>query len=274
MISHTHDVRVLGKPVNMENVHLLCEEMYVSEELTIGARLREMWQDTGLSMLAFAKRCGYTTASGVQRYLDDHYAPRRLPLEIAEKLAKGFEGYQDPSVIAGMTGVSSMPSIEPNAIPIEMEGASRERMVADLPVFGTALGASRIISGEAVEQTTLNQGDIVSYAKRPTILNGRIDAYGLYVVGSSMYPVHPEGSTILVEKKRPPRVGDDVVVYLRANGDDDDGERARAVLVKRLVRRTAQYIELEQFTPAIIFRIDNREVLRVDRVMTLGDLLS
>jgi Asp-tRNA(Asn)/Glu-tRNA(Gln) amidotransferase B subunit len=48
----------------------------------------------------------------------------------------------------------------PNAVAVAMEGASAKRMREDLPVFGTALGAPRIVEGEAIEQTTLNSGDI------------------------------------------------------------------------------------------------------------------
>ena len=162
----------------------------------------------------------------------------------------------------------------PNAVAVSMEGASAKRMREDLPVFGTALGAPRIVEGEAIEQTTLNSGDIVQYVRRPVILDGRTDAYGLYVQGHSMEPVHMAGDLILAETKRPARVGDDVVVYLRPIGEEDDGDRARAVLLKRLVRRTGVYLELEQFNPARTFRIDVAEVLRVDRVPRLVDLIG
>lgn len=162
----------------------------------------------------------------------------------------------------------------PNAEAFKYEGASVERMHEDLPIFGTALGAARYFDGDAIEQTQLNSGEIIGYLKRPVMLNGRSDVYGLYVHGSSMVPVYSEGATLIAETKRPPKVGDDVVVYLRPQGADDDGERARAVLVKRLVRRAHNWIELQQFNPAVVFRIDAAEIVRIDRVMTLGDLLA
>lgn len=162
---------------------------------------------------------------------------------------------------------------EGNAVIVPMEGASAERMREDLPIFGTALGAPKMFEGEAVEQTMLNTGEIIQYAKRPTILNGRADAYGLYIQGSSMAPVYLEGELLLAETKRPPRVGDDVVVYLRPPAEEDDGDRARGVLVKRLIRRTASYVELEQFSPAMTFRLAADEVLRTDRILRLTDLL-
>lgn len=172
--------------------------------------------------------------------------------------------------------VSTTPP-EANAITFPMEGASAERMREDLPIYGTALGGSMMIEGEAVEQTALNQGEVLVYAKRPVILNGNAKAYGLYVQGSSMDPVHREGSLLLAQAGKPLRAGDDVIVYLRANGDEDhedDGQRARCVLVKRFVRRTSAYVELQQFTPAKIFKIEATDILRIDRVFTLDELIS
>ncbi len=69
------------------------------------------------------------------------------------------------------------------------------------------------------------------------------------------------------------RIGDDVVVYLR-DIDDDDGQRASAVLVKRLIRRTASHVELEQFGPAAKFRIETVKIVRIDRVIPWRELLS
>lgn len=163
---------------------------------------------------------------------------------------------------------------EPSPAPIKSDAPPSGRMSEDLPILGTVLGASRPVDGEAIEQTMLNSGEIVRSVRRPSILDGRTDAYGLYVQGHSMEPVHMAGDLVLIEAKRPPRIGDDVVVYLRALGEEDDGERARAVMLKRLVRRTSTFIELEQFNPAKTFRLDLPSVVRIDRVMRLADLIE
>lgn len=171
-------------------------------------------------------------------------------------------------------GLSVAPPPAPNARVFQMEGASAERMYEDIPVYGTALGADEIVDGTAIEQTTLNRAEVVTYFKRPVVLNGRSDAYGLYVVGSSMSPRFEEGEVLFVERRRAPRIGDDVVVYLRPQHDGDDGASADAVLVKRLVRRTAGYIELQQFNPAIDFQLPTERVLRIDRVIPWAELVS
>lgn len=141
-----------------------------------------------------------------------------------------------------------------------------------MPVYGTALGAEMEIEGEAIEQTMLNQGEAIEYRKRPPISNGIERVYGLYVQGSSMYPAHRDGAFLFVQWDVPLRVDDDVVVYLRPqDGEEDNGLAARAVLVKRLRRRTSKFVELEQYNPPKIFRIPMQEVVRIDRVLTTDD---
>lgn len=158
-----------------------------------------------------------------------------------------------------------------NARPVEFEGASLDRPRGDLPVVGTALGAEMMIEGERIEQTMLNSGDIIEYRKRPPISHGVEKVYGLYVQGASMYPAHRDGAFLFVQRDARLRVDDDVVVYLRPQDHSDDGERSVSVLVKRLVKRTASYVELEQYNPAKVFRIDMKDVLRIDRVLTPDD---
>ena len=88
-----------------------------------------------------------------------------------------------------------------------------------------------------------------------------------------MSPRFEDGESAFVERGRPPRIGDEVVVYLRDKAEDD-GERAAGVLVKRLVRNSVSYIELEQFNPPVQFRIDRSDVVRIDRVIPWSELLA
>jgi hypothetical protein len=158
---------------------------------------------------------------------------------------------------------------------VTLEGASLERPSENLPIFGTALGAAREIDGEAIEQTSLNRGEIMGYVKRPTILNSRPEAYCLYVQGSSMHPALPDGEMVAVSPREPLSIGDNVVVYLRPDhAMDDDGQSAGAVLVKELVRRSATYVELRQYSPPKDFRIEMSQIVRIDRVLTRREMLS
>lgn len=235
--------------------------------MTAGEKIASLREKRGWKRPELAQRMG-TSAQQLERL---EKGQRRLTTDWLERIATALE--VDVRSLFGDEGVAPAAPV-PNATAFKFDGSAADRMPDDLPIWGSALGAERMVNGEAIEQTMLNTGDIVGYLRRPAVLNGRADVYGLYVHGSSMDPVYCEGATIVAETKRPPRVGDDVVVYLRPEEHEDDGERARGVLVKRLVRRSGTWIELQQFNPAITFRIDAADIVRVDRVMTLGDLLA
>ncbi len=151
-------------------------------------------------------------------------------------------------------------------------------MDKDIPVYGTALGGELRIhdapeEGQAIELTDLNSGEVIDFLRRPPALKRNRKVYGLYVVGSSMDPVFESGSAIVIEPTRPPAIRDYVVVYLRDRTNDDDG-LAAAVLIKRLVRRSASYIELEQFNPAGTFRVPAQDVRAMHRVLSITEMLG
>ncbi|GHH09253.1 hypothetical protein GCM10008023_05680 [Sphingomonas glacialis] len=274
MLVHEGTVRTERTFVKgVDYVPEFCDNTYMSSTKTTGEALIALKERANLSLEQIAKAAKYRGKSSVQEYFKPEYESP-LSANVAVKLATAFEGKGSPVItwddVISLAGVSA----RPNARPVQFEGASEQRMNFDLPIYGTALGAEVIVEGEAIEQTTLNKSEIIGYAQRPVMLNGVSDAYGLHVQGSSMDPVYVDGSFIVAQRGRPLRIGDDVVVYLRPRDESDDGETARQVMVKRLVRRSAQFIELRQFNPDTTFRISMDDVLRTDRVMTLGDLLS
>jgi phage repressor protein C with HTH and peptisase S24 domain len=91
-------------------------------------------------------------------------------------------------------------------------------------------------------------------------------------------------SRAIVSPRAPVRPGDDVIVQLRGKmgedgrADKDSGleevpdldhlNRVTLVLVKRLVRQTSRYVELEQFNPPQTFQVPIARVAAVHRIMT------
>lgn len=156
----------------------------------------------------------------------------------------------------------STPGLFP-IIPAEVPIPVRSEMPLDVPVYGTVRGGP---AGGFIYE-----GGIVDYVRRlPGITNAK-DVFAVRVEGDSMEPAFREGTLIIVDPRRPPRIGDDVVIELKPN---EVGEYVQGC-VKRLVRRTPTKIVVEQFNPPrndIEFDID--EVKAVFRVLTMDELIG
>lgn len=139
----------------------------------------------------------------------------------------------------------------------------------DVPLLGTALGADFFVGEggehEFAEVTDLNLDEIVDHIRRPVSLRNKRNIYALSVVGASMSPRFDPGDPAYIDPTATPRIGDDVVVYLRRL--EDDAERVFSVLIKRLVKRTAAFVQLEQFNPPMTFELPVDRVERVHRVI-------
>lgn len=143
-----------------------------------------------------------------------------------------------------------------------------------IPVLGTGHCTDLEISGDGavvlVEQALFEPDHAVATIERPPALLGATDAYAIHYRGSSMEPVFTQGQIGVVDPRRVARPGDDVIVQL----NDGASHTVVTVLVKRLVRETSRYVELEQFNPPVTFRVPRERVERLHRLLTVGDLLG
>jgi SOS-response transcriptional repressor LexA len=109
----------------------------------------------------------------------------------------------------------------------------------DFPIFASTQGGD----GAMIVHT-----DVMEYVKRPVILEGVPDAYGVMVVGGSMIPAYREGDMALVHPRRPPERETDSVFY-----DHDPRTGDAKSIIKRLVSFNDRSWKLEQYNPAKIF---------------------
>jgi SOS-response transcriptional repressor LexA len=182
--------------------------------------------------------------------------------------------------LAGVVGLSASELLnEDEAVlaPKDLIPPSTD-LPADVPILGTALGADLVIDTDtqqplSIEQTIVEPGEVVGYMRRLPALDRQREIYALYVVGSSMSPRFEPGEAVYVSPRRPPNIGDDVIVQV-AEPDFEAGHEVRSVLVKRLVRRTAAFVELEQFNPPIRFKIETSRISAVHRVLPWSELLT
>ncbi len=146
----------------------------------------------------------------------------------------------------------------------------------DVPVVGAPSCGEYVVRDEEgehiVETIDLDLDEVIDYVRRPEPLQGRKDVYAIYPQGFSMVPRYEPGEVAYVDGKRPPANGDYVVVQLRRRQGDE--ERIVSALLKRLVRQTAEWVELEQFEPRLIFRIERARIAKMHRIFRLDELVA
>lgn len=151
------------------------------------------------------------------------------------------------------------------------------RLPKTLPIYGTALGANLAFGDDGgvtvtVEQTEVHMSAPLDFMARPIGVTGRPDLYVVEVSGHSMEPRHEPGRRLLVDPRRSPGIGEDVVIQLR--GPTFDGEEIKHVLIKQLVKRRPGVVVLRQFNPLIVFEVPNEQVSAVHRVMPWDEALG
>lgn len=137
-----------------------------------------------------------------------------------------------------------------------------------LRLLGSAVGGEYDEGG--VDLIELHLGEVLDYLSRPTSLATDNGAYALTVISDSMAPRFEPGERIAVSPKSAVHVGDDVIVQLRGNGGngegDQDADRVVQVLVKRLARRSASFVELRQFNPDKTFQVPTDRIAAIHKV--------
>lgn len=142
-----------------------------------------------------------------------------------------------------------------------------ENRADKIPVFASGYCDDLEVEADGelirVEQSLFEPGNVIQMIQRPPALWAAREAYAIYFHGSSMEQRFYQGEIGIVNPQRPPGPGDFVVVQL------NDGQSVEVihVLVKRLVRQSASYVELEQFNPPLVFRIDRKRVARMHLIL-------
>lgn len=232
---------------------------------SIGVRLTEFRRRAGMTLEDVAAAMQLAGRSSVQRF----FTPQLETLSISDalRLADVLEGRGNPPIRRGEVlelagGAERLVEIAPNddLAPRFMD------LPKDVPVYGTAMGTFRDEEGaQAIEQAFIDYSETIDFFPRLPAFAAKKGIYGIYVTGASMEPRWDPGDPAYVDPKRPPQIGDDVIVYLaKPVGDDSEPE---AVLIKRLVKRSTDYVELEQYNPALRFRIETRRIKSIHRVI-------
>lgn len=192
-------------------------------------RLAQLRKRAGLSMGELAKRLGYRTASGYQRYENpDLFRKDRLPGDLVDKLTGVLVGLGNPPITSGEVidlGKSSLATPlysydSPQTPRSELMDTSlmtgRDSLI---PIYG--------FSGDCDEaQFNFNAGDSGREAPHPAQI-GRRGGFAFYVSTDVMAPRFEHGDIAYGLYGAPPKPGQDCVVELNT-GD---------ALIRRFITR-------------------------------------
>lgn len=232
-------------------------------------RVAERLQSTGKSKRAVSLAIGAHAG-----YVRDLLDPDRFNVPSAtriEALAGALETTTDYLMGKAEGPARPLSEIEVRDVPHHWRGRG-DGPGERIPVYGTGYCDDLEIPENGavvhVEQTLFEPGHVVQMIERPPALWAAKDAYAIYFHGSSMEPRFFQGEIGIVNPVRPPGPGDFVVVQLNDGTTSD----VVHVLVKRLVRAAASYVELEQFNPPAVFRIDRQRVARMHLILSPAHL--
>lgn len=269
---HAYNVRLERTLVNVDNVPGFRDIPGMSE-ISVGDRLIALRARSGLSMEKVAKAMNLAGRSSVQRFFDPSL--ERISIDDAVKLSEVLADRGSPPItreeVMALTGIRSVFEVAPNneLAPKYMD------LPSDVPVYGTAMGT--YLSGDegvvAIEQAFIDYAETVDHLPRPPGYLTRTGLYGVYITGDSMEPRWEAGDPAYADPKKVPAIGDDVIVYLTRENGTPEGEPV-AVLIKRLIRRSATFVELRQFNPDVTFRVETRHIKAIHRVIPRRELLT
>lgn len=136
-----------------------------------------------------------------------------------------------------------------------------------VPLLPSALAGEWGGAASSIELMEIQPGECLDKLPRPPSLAGDGDAYAVTVVGDSMWPRFRPGRRVAVSPRSPVAIGDDVLVLLKRKS----GNGGELVLLKELIKRTGDRVELRQFNPDVTFSVDTAEVEALHRVS--GELI-
>lgn len=200
-------------------------------------RLLEAMARKGLKPRDIAARIGISQ-SAVSQWFKEDGKPTRPSREHLAALS-GILGVTVNHLLAD--GASKTPTTEIRSGPPADFGKR------DLPVFASARGGH----GEMVVENSP-----MEYIDRPGELALVDDAFGVYLVGDSMWPKFEQGEILVVHPRRPVKSGDYVLVEMV----ESDG--TRLCMVKLLVRIAPGGFVLRQFNPDMEIVVEKARVSR------------
>ena len=169
------------------------------------------------------------------------------------------------SIDASALGRGEVKFIESDELPSDAEFVSGALPVTPGPMDVELMGIA--VGGDDGDFSF--NGEVAGFVRRPAGIAHLRNVFALHILSDSMVPRYDPGELIYVGG-REPVPGDHVVIEMFP----DEGAKTGKAYVKKLVRRTASEILVQQYNPALQFTFDRYAVRNVWRVIPTAELLG
>lgn len=211
------------------------------EDIDLKEKIRARLEELGRSPITAAQKGGLERS-----YLRDYLngKKRSIKAETYPNVAKALDWSVDQLLEGTVFGASrlltpKMHWLRGSRVPVpQQEIIPGADLVGsrDFPIYGAAQGGA---TGHLIVSF-----DPIQTVRRPAILEGVRNAYGIRVDGDSMIPAFRPGDIALVHPHLLPEAGTDVVLY-----DHDPKTGDAEALIKHLTGFTDKLWKLEQYRP-------------------------
>ncbi|NQU60400.1 MAG: helix-turn-helix transcriptional regulator [Rhodospirillales bacterium] len=227
----------------------------------ISKRVKERREALNLSQSELARRVGEKPQT-IQKLEAGIVRRPRYIIELAKALSVSVDWLTGSENFTKIENIDAdqAKAVESPQPPVILPAL--DEMPRDVPVLGTAKGG---LSGSFL----LNEGDPIDWVRRPPGIMKARNVYSLYVEGTSMAPRFAEGELVYAHPGRKVKVGDYVIVQ-QAQGD----HKPNVAFIKKLKRRTASKIVLEQSNPKATIEMPVKTVESIHLILTMNDLFG
>ncbi|WP_156407257.1 helix-turn-helix domain-containing protein [Sphingomonas sp. Root720] len=247
--------------------------------MTIGDALTVLRKRSGLTLDQIAVRANYRGRSSVQKFFAAEYDPPYLDMVVAGRLARALVGEGKPPIREDE--VFALTQTEKNELDryryLDHPGLQR-----DVPVYPAAYVHRSPLQegGEAkFDFYMIDLDNPVFYAWHPPAIENRGGVSGIVLDKGAPMPRYKPGEYIFADIGQPPRIGDDVLVFIYDYDHEPDDEldhqpRSSAVgFIATLFGYAGEGVVFSTIDGAKVEKLKISTVKEMQRLLTLSDCL-
>ena len=196
-------------------------------------RIREFRVVKGYTLEALASKIGTTN----QNLSFIETGKRRLSQPWMNKLAEALGCRPSDLLPVERAPATAQPASPERSVGVSPDFPANDVNETMIPVYASTFSTK---TGMAVSR------EVVEQIARPKPLFRVKGGFAVYVVGDTMAPAYCHGDLILVRPGKIASPGDDVLIFMKATGDDGNWVDAK---IKKLVSIEADKFKLSQWSP-------------------------